>query len=399
MGLFFVFFLFIVWNMSAWTHARMAMNQNKDEEEEEEEEEEDDEVEEGDGGDEEDEDEHGASDDSDGVLDSDDGDGGRINVSLAADLPSANLSRQQTAAVRQLPGLALPAGGTGGRGLKRLVPDKEQDDIMSEIFRDLVPRKRRRRRKRKVTARGGLVLPPDVEALLGEANTEYAYGNFDQAREKLLEVIRICPSCPDAYTTLGLIHDERKEAAKALDFLIIAAHLTPKDAEMWADLAQRSRTLGKLKQAIYCLNRAIKIEPTADDLLWDKAQLLQETSQNRRAIDVLSALLKKIHKSNYGKVRGFIGFILLYLLFYLHINICLLALLLLLSALLALLLYCFTTGDGGLAGAGTPHAPAQQRHKGRRQGVLEEWLAARDAFFFFCCCSPAALLQLTTTAK
>ena len=320
----------------------MALNQNKDvEEEEDEEEEEDDEVEEGGIGDEEDEDEHGASDDSDGVLDgeidSDDGDGGQINVSLAADLPSANLSRQQTAAVRQLPGLALPAGGAGGRGLKRLVPDKEQDDIMSEIFRELVPRKRRRRRKRKVTARGGLVLPPDVEALLGEANTEYAYGNFDQAREKLLEVIRICPSCPDAYTTLGLIHDERKEAAKALDFLIIAAHLTPKDAEMWADLAQRSRTLGKLKQAIYCLNRAIKIEPTADDLLWDKAQLLQETSQNRRAIDVLSALLKKIHKSNYGKVPAAIYcFTFCLFIYILHFTY------LLLLLLTALQLYIFT---------------------------------------------------------
>ena len=225
-------------------------------------------------------------------VESDDGDGGQINLSLAVDLPAVMGSSQA----------AVPVCGAGGRGVKRLVPDKEQDEIMNEIFRELVPRKRRRKRKRKVMARGGLQLPPDVEALLGEANTEYAYGNFDQAREKLLEVVRICPSCPDAYTTLGLIHDERQEAAKALDFLIIAAHLTPKDAEMWADLAQRSRVQGKLKQAIYCLNRAIKIEPGVDELLWDKAQLLQETSQHRRAIEVLAALIKKIDVRNYGKV-------------------------------------------------------------------------------------------------
>ena len=250
----------------------------KDMEEEEEEEEEG----EGDEGDDDEEDEEqGGSEDSDGLLDgveSDDGDGGQINLSLDADLP-ANLSRQngprQAGPARQIQGLNMSAGGAGGRGLKRLVPDKEQDDIMSEIFRELVPRKRRRRRKRKVMARGGLVLPPDVELLLGQANTEYAYGNFDQAREKLKEVIRICPSCPDAYTTLGLIHEERQEAGKALDFLIIAAHLTPKDAEMWSDLAQRSRAQGKLKQAIYCLNRAVKLEPNVDELLWDKAVLLQ----------------------------------------------------------------------------------------------------------------------------
>ena len=294
--------------------------QAEDEEEEEEEEEEDDDEEAGapagkgddddDDDDEEEEDEQGGSDDSGGVLDdveSDDGDGGQINLSLAADLPP-NLARHHhhhaAGSARPLAGLPVPAasGGAGGRGLKRLVPDREQDEIMSEIFRELVPRKRRRRRKRKVTARGGLVLPADVEAMLGEANTEYAYGNFDQAREKLLEVIRMCPSCPDAYTTLGLIHDERQEGAKALDFLIIAAHLTPKDAGNWADLASRSRTQGKLKQAIYCLNRAIKIEPDADELLWEKAKLLQETNQHRRAIDVLATLLRKVDAHNYAKV-------------------------------------------------------------------------------------------------
>jgi hypothetical protein len=65
------------------------------------------------------------------------------------------------------------------------------------------------------------------------------------------------------------------------------------------------------------------------------------------------------------------------------------ALLALLLLLTALLLYCFTTGDGGLSGAGAPHAPAQQRHKGRRQGVLEERLAARDVFFFFAAAASA----------
>ena len=257
----------------------------------EEEEEEEDEGERDEGDDDEEDEEQGGSEDSDGLLDgveSDDGDGGQINLSLDADLP-ANLSRQngphQAGPARQIQGLNMSAGGAGGRGLKRLVPDKEQDDIMSEIFRELVPRKRRRRRKRKVTARGGLVLPPDVELLLGQANTEYAYGNFDRAREKLKEVIHICPSCSDAYTTLGLIHEERQEAGKALDFLIIAAHLTPKDAEMWSDLAQRSRAQGKLKQAIYCLNRAIKLEPNVDELLWDKAVLLQVKSRVKLSLE------------------------------------------------------------------------------------------------------------------
>jgi hypothetical protein len=201
-------------------------------EEEEEEEEEDEEEEEGAEDDEEgeEEDEQGGSDDSGGVFDdveSDDGDGGHVDLSRAAGLPPTLSQNLSAGSARPLPGLPVPpTSGSGGRGLKRLVPDKEQDEIMNEIFRDLVPRKRRRRRKRKVTARRGLVLPADVEAMLGEANTEYAYGNFDQAREKLLEVIRMCPSCPDAYTTLGLIHDERQEAAKAHNLSIVPSSLT-----------------------------------------------------------------------------------------------------------------------------------------------------------------------------
>ena len=199
-------------------------------EEEEEEEEEDEEEEEGPDDEDEDEDEQGGSDESGGVFDdveSDDGDGGHIDLSRAAGLPPTLSHNLSAGSARPLPGLPVPQKlGSGGRGLKRLVPDKEQDEIMNEIFRDLVPRKRRRRRKRKVTARRGLVLPADVEAMLGEANTEYAYGNFDQAREKLLEVIRMCPSCPDAYTTLGLIHDERQEAAKAHNLSLVPSSFT-----------------------------------------------------------------------------------------------------------------------------------------------------------------------------
>ena len=46
------------------------------------------------------------------------------------------------------------------------------------------------------------------------------------------------------------------EPRKALDFYMIAAHLTPKDITLWHRLATLSAELGFVRQAIYCLGKA-----------------------------------------------------------------------------------------------------------------------------------------------
>ena len=51
-----------------------------------------------------------------------------------------------------------------------------------------------------------------------------------QAITLLMEVIRLAPNLPDPYHTLGLLHEAVGNAKKALDFYMIAAHLTPKCA-------------------------------------------------------------------------------------------------------------------------------------------------------------------------
>lgn len=43
---------------------------------------------------------------------------------------------------------------------------------------------------------------------------------------------------------------------KALDFYMVAAHLTPKDLSLWHRLATLSTELGFVRQAIYCLGKA-----------------------------------------------------------------------------------------------------------------------------------------------
>jgi general transcription factor 3C polypeptide 3 (transcription factor C subunit 4) len=71
----------------------------------------------------------------------------------------------------------------------------------------------------------------------------------------LLEVIKLSPNLPDPYHTLGLLHEAIGNPRKALDFYMIAAHLTSSDATLWRRLAHLSTDLGFLRQAIYCLTK------------------------------------------------------------------------------------------------------------------------------------------------
>lgn len=47
------------------------------------------------------------------------------------------------------------------------------------------------------------------------------------------EVILLAPNLSDPYHTLGLIYNEMGDKKRALNFYMIAAHLTPKDASLW----------------------------------------------------------------------------------------------------------------------------------------------------------------------
>ena len=49
-----------------------------------------------------------------------------------------------------------------------------------------------------------------------------------QAIRLLGEVVRQAPNVPDPYHTMGMVYEEMGEEEKALQFFLIAAHLTPK---------------------------------------------------------------------------------------------------------------------------------------------------------------------------
>ena len=150
---------------------------------------------------------------------------------------------------------------------------------------------------------------PYMQHLLGEATMQYAYRQFQKAITLLLEVVRVAPGLPHAYHTLGLIYEESHlgsgacdHAARALRLFMMAAHLTKRDVAVWKALAALCKRYGEPEQCVYCLQRALAVEPTNTDLHRQRAQLLFELGEHRKAAKALLPLLRK-HPDNASLVR------------------------------------------------------------------------------------------------
>ncbi|XP_018312219.1 general transcription factor 3C polypeptide 3 [Mycetomoellerius zeteki] len=136
------------------------------------------------------------------------------------------------------------------------------------------------------------VLPPVLQGLMGEANLRFAKGEVDLAAKICMEIIRQVPSAPEPFQTLAMIY-ENDQPEKSLQFALIAAHLSPKDADQWVRLANLSLESGDIKQAITCYSKAIQASPKDISLYETRAQL-QEQNGDKKAY--LRGYTKLIHQ-------------------------------------------------------------------------------------------------------
>ncbi|KAL1533395.1 general transcription factor 3C polypeptide 3-like isoform X2 [Salvia divinorum] len=143
-------------------------------------------------------------------------------------------------------------------------------------------RKERRRGRRKGTKNK---LNPEVTKKLGDATLHYAQGYFDKAICLLHEVIRLAPNLWDPYHTLGLIYSATNDNKRAMIFYMIAAHLNPKDASLWKLLLAKSIEHEDIKQAYYCLNKAIVADPEDIHLHSTRASLYVELEKYQKAAE------------------------------------------------------------------------------------------------------------------
>ncbi|KAI4356966.1 hypothetical protein L6164_000943 [Bauhinia variegata] len=141
------------------------------------------------------------------------------------------------------------------------------------------PKKRGRRKGSKNK------LSPQLTRMLGDATLHYAHGRYEEALCVLHEVVRLAPNLPESYHTLGLVHKSLGDYKKAMDFYMIAAHLTPKDSSLWKLLFTWSIEQEDVGQASYCLSKAITADPKDIKLRVLRASLYVELGDYQRAAE------------------------------------------------------------------------------------------------------------------
>ena len=123
----------------------------------------------------------------------------------------------------------------------------------------------------------------EAAALMAEATMLYVNNERHvEAIGKLMEVIRCEPNMPDPYHLLGVLHEAVGNQKKALDFFMIAAHLTPKDLALWRRLAGLSSEQGLLRQAAYCLTQVLRRDRGDAAARFDRALIFADLGDSRR---------------------------------------------------------------------------------------------------------------------
>lgn len=145
-------------------------------------------------------------------------------------------------------------------------------------------------------ARGEVVLSFEVRNLLGDANQAFAVGDLDRAFSVLKHIIHIEPTAHSAWKTLGEVFKERGDVHKCLLAWLTAAHIMPRDWELWHTCAKMSLAqYGPDKknyrdQAVYCYRRAISANPDGIDLIYERSVLLKDMGQLNKAADGFAIL-------------------------------------------------------------------------------------------------------------
>ncbi|XP_049877459.1 general transcription factor 3C polypeptide 3 [Pectinophora gossypiella] len=122
--------------------------------------------------------------------------------------------------------------------------------------------------------------------LMGEANLRFVRGDKETAEKMCHEIIKQVPNAPEPYQTLAQIYEHDTE--KSLQFSLLAAHLSPPDANEWLRLAAISKQRNDIKQEMICYAQAIKAEPQDLSIHMKRLNFLISLEEANYPINVLN---------------------------------------------------------------------------------------------------------------
>ena len=127
------------------------------------------------------------------------------------------------------------------------------------------------------------------------AETYYAGGQLEQALASCHRSLKLNPSLPQAYKTLGNVLQAQGKIESAARAYLKAIALAPEFAEARANLGNLYGQQGKLSQAISHYRVALELEPDSSaDILHPFGVLLKQQGQLDEAIALFQKALKKL---------------------------------------------------------------------------------------------------------
>ncbi|SOV74640.1 conserved Plasmodium protein, unknown function [Plasmodium sp. gorilla clade G3] len=99
----------------------------------------------------------------------------------------------------------------------------------------------------------------EIEAMMNKANNYYINQNFNECIILLEKVIKKSPCLHDPFHLLGLIYErEYKNLKKAINYYLIAAHLSHGDFLSWYNIIDLCKIAKEYNVVIYCLYKVLK---------------------------------------------------------------------------------------------------------------------------------------------
>ncbi|KAG2582335.1 hypothetical protein PVAP13_6KG103800 [Panicum virgatum] len=133
---------------------------------------------------------------------------------------------------------------------------------------------------------------PEVMKKLGDATLLFAEEKFDKAIPILHEIVRIAPNLPDSYYLLGSIYNKTGEVDKAINFLMLAAYVSPKDASLWKKLIPLAKKKEDASLARHCILKAMRADPEDVDLKYLCGDMYRNLRDYQKAAEIYEQIVR-----------------------------------------------------------------------------------------------------------
>nr|CAB3480345.1 unnamed protein product [Digitaria exilis] len=174
------------------------------------------------------------------------------------------------------------------RKRKSLAEEQPQSSLDPVADMDVLVFGKKRGRKKGTKNKGS----PEVIKKLGDATLLFAEEKFNEAIPILHEIVRIAPNLPDSYYLLGSIYSETGELDKAINFLMLAAYVSPKDASLWKKLIPLAKKKEDASLARHCILKAMRADPEDVDMKYLCGDMYRNLCDYQKAAEIYEQIVR-----------------------------------------------------------------------------------------------------------